>query len=155
MRGKLGKCEHCLVLFGGSKVNEGEFKGPGHPKEPLWQRPEQRFQPFGRIFHEKCGLAAVPLAIALALVVHWFAAKQEPWGETELYTYFLGGLLVVSVTVFTLQLLWRSLRDRTEAVCPLWQLLSCLWGAGSWRPPDSAGFLCPISQVLPLFCEAW
>ena len=26
------------------------------PEEPLWQRPEGRFRPFGRIFHEKCGL---------------------------------------------------------------------------------------------------
>ena len=23
------------------------------PEEPLWQRPERRFRPFGRIFHEK------------------------------------------------------------------------------------------------------
>jgi len=26
-----------------------------NPEEPLWQRPERRFRPFGRIFHEKCG----------------------------------------------------------------------------------------------------
>jgi hypothetical protein len=28
-----------------------------NPEEPLWQRPERRFRPFGRIFREKCGLA--------------------------------------------------------------------------------------------------
>jgi hypothetical protein len=25
-----------------------------NPEEPLWQRPERRFRPCGRIFHEKC-----------------------------------------------------------------------------------------------------
>jgi hypothetical protein len=29
-----------------------------NPEEPLWQRPERRFRPFGRIFREKCGLRA-------------------------------------------------------------------------------------------------
>jgi hypothetical protein len=28
------------------------------PEEPLWQRPERPFRPFGRIFREKCGLMA-------------------------------------------------------------------------------------------------
>ena len=29
-----------------------------NPEELLWQRPERRFRPFGRIFREKCGLSA-------------------------------------------------------------------------------------------------
>src|SRR5215813_11053586 len=28
----------------------------GSREEPLWQRSKRRFRPFGRIFHEKCGL---------------------------------------------------------------------------------------------------
>jgi len=97
MRGKLGKGERCLVLFCGNKVNEGEFKGPGQTGDPI-DAPGGFAENAGspslraRIFHEKWGLAAVPLAVAVALVVHWFAAKQEPPGETELYTYFLGRL---------------------------------------------------------------
>jgi hypothetical protein len=31
--------------------------GGASPEELLWQRPEQRFRPSGRIFREKCGLA--------------------------------------------------------------------------------------------------
>ena len=27
-----------------------------NPEEPLWQKPDRRFRPSGRIFHEKCGL---------------------------------------------------------------------------------------------------
>jgi hypothetical protein len=30
--------------------------GGASPEELLWQKPEQRFRPSGRIFHEKCGL---------------------------------------------------------------------------------------------------
>jgi hypothetical protein len=26
-----------------------------NPEEPLWQKPERRFRPFGRIFHENAG----------------------------------------------------------------------------------------------------
>jgi NitT/TauT family transport system permease protein len=61
----------------------------------------------------------VPSAIAIALVVHWFAAKKDPPGETAMYTYFLGGLLFASVTVFALQSFWRIFRDWIRAVCPL------------------------------------
>ena len=29
-----------------------------NPEEPLWHRPERRFRPSGRIFHEKSGLVS-------------------------------------------------------------------------------------------------
>jgi len=147
MRGKLGKGERCLVLFCGNKVNEGEFKGPGQTGDPI-DAPGGFAENAGspslraRIFHEKWGLAAVPLAVAVALVVHWFAAKQEPPGETELYTYFLGGLLVVSVTVFALQLLWRGLRDRTEAACPI--MTAALLFLGGWELATSGFRWLPV-----------
>jgi hypothetical protein len=32
--------------------------GGASPEELLWQKPEQRFRPSGRIFHEKCGLTS-------------------------------------------------------------------------------------------------
>jgi hypothetical protein len=32
----------------------------------------------------------------IALFVYWFAAKQAPPDETNLYTYFLAGLLFAS-----------------------------------------------------------
>jgi NitT/TauT family transport system permease protein len=61
----------------------------------------------------------VPSAIAIALVVHWFAAKKDPPAETAMYNYFLGALLFASVTVFALQSFWRIFRDWTGTVCPL------------------------------------
>ena len=39
-------------------------------------------------------VAAVPLAVIIALVVHWYAARKEPPAETFLYTVFLAGLLL-------------------------------------------------------------
>jgi sulfonate transport system permease protein len=56
-------------------------------------------------------LFAVPLAVAIAISLHWFAAKKEPTGETQLYSYFLSGLLVVALVAATLQPLWSGLRE--------------------------------------------
>ena len=64
-------------------------------------------------------LFAVPLAVAIALAVHWFAGNKEPPGETHLYTYFLGGLLVAAVAAAALQSLWSKVREWMRDVCPL------------------------------------
>jgi NitT/TauT family transport system permease protein len=121
MRGKPGGCEHCFMLFRGNKVNEaaevkesdqltdaigppgdsGENAGP-----PTWSR-------------RWLVIAVVPTVIAMALAVHWFSAKKEPPGETELYTYFLSGLLLASVTGLAIQSFWRNFRDWAGAVWPL------------------------------------
>ena len=61
----------------------------------------------------------VPLTIVTALAVHWLASRQEPPGETHLYTYLLSGLLVVSIVAVALQSLWSILRDWMRASCPL------------------------------------
>jgi NitT/TauT family transport system permease protein len=64
-------------------------------------------------------LFAVPLAVAVALVIHWFAAKKEPPGETHLYTYFLSGLLVAAVLAAAVKPLRSGLREWMRTVCPL------------------------------------
>src|SRR6202022_3268135 len=64
-------------------------------------------------------LFAVPLAVAISIVLHWFAAQKEPPGETRLYTYFLSGLLVVAGGAATLQSFWSGLRKWMRTVCPL------------------------------------
>jgi NitT/TauT family transport system permease protein len=64
-------------------------------------------------------LFAVPLAVAVALVIHWFAAKKEPPGETHLYTYFLSGLLVAAVLAAAVQPIRSGLREWMRTVCPL------------------------------------
>jgi NitT/TauT family transport system permease protein len=64
-------------------------------------------------------LLALPVAVAIALALHWFAAKKEPPGETLLYTYFLSGLLFATVLAAALQPLWSALRDWIRASYPL------------------------------------
>ena len=64
-------------------------------------------------------LIAVPLAVAIALALHWFAAKKEPPDETRLYGYFLTGLLAAGIAAATLQPVWSGLRAWMRTVCPL------------------------------------
>ena len=64
-------------------------------------------------------LFAVPLAVAIALGIHWFAAKKEPPDETRLYSYFLSGLLAAGIAAATLQPVWSGLRAWMRTVCPL------------------------------------
>jgi RsiW-degrading membrane proteinase PrsW (M82 family) len=64
-------------------------------------------------------LFSVPLALVIALALHWSVAKKEPTGETVLYAYFLGGLLVASFGAAALQTLWSGLREWMRAACPL------------------------------------
>jgi NitT/TauT family transport system permease protein len=61
----------------------------------------------------------VPLAVAVALAVHWFAAKKEPPDETRLYTYFLCGLLIMAGGAAVLPPFWSRLRKWMGSVCPL------------------------------------
>jgi NitT/TauT family transport system permease protein len=61
----------------------------------------------------------VPLAVAIALAVHWFAAKKEPPDETRLYTYFLFGLLIAAGGAAALPPCWSGLRKWMRSVCPL------------------------------------
>ena len=46
-------------------------------------------------------------------------SKKEPPAETHLYTYFLGGLFVASISAAALQSLWSGLRQWMGTVCPL------------------------------------
>jgi NitT/TauT family transport system permease protein len=64
-------------------------------------------------------LFAVPLATAIALVLHWLAAKNEPPGETQLYAWFLGGLFVIALGAAALQSFWTALREWMRRLGPL------------------------------------
>jgi NitT/TauT family transport system permease protein len=64
-------------------------------------------------------LLAVPLAAAVALVLHWFGSRNEPPGQTLLYTYFLSGLFLAAVGAAFLQPLWSGLRNWMRGMCPL------------------------------------
>jgi sulfonate transport system permease protein len=64
-------------------------------------------------------LLAVPGAVVIALIVHRFAARSEPFAETYLYTYFLGGLFIAAIAAAALQPLWAGLRGWMRASCPI------------------------------------
>jgi NitT/TauT family transport system permease protein len=112
-------------------------------------------------------LLAVPSAVAAALLVHWLGSKNEPPGPTWLYTYFLSGLLVISVAATVLQPLWPGLRDWMRATCPLvaaavlflagWELVTSVF---RWLPlpyfPGPAGVLQSlVNDRAVLFDSTW
>ena len=107
-----------VVLFASNKVREISHCAPA--SDVTKRSPGSRKstdQPFGKTRWQI--LSAIPLAVALALALHWFMSKNEPPRETHLYTYFLGNLFVASLGAAALQSLWSGLRRRMCTMCPL------------------------------------
>ena len=108
-------------------------------------------------------LLAVPVAVAIALALHWFAAKKEPPGETLLYTCFLSGLLFAAVLAVALHPLWSGLRDwaRTSGpliavavvICPLSSHPSRLLVLLSPSPHSRHPPCCLLPVLSPLPCR--
>ena len=107
------------MLFARDKVNEvaplKESAQPSNVVEPPTGAQEKNESPVEKRWWQI--FFTVPLAIATALAVHRLAARQEPPGETHLYTYLLCGLLVVSIVAVALQTLWSS--GWMRGACPL------------------------------------
>jgi NitT/TauT family transport system permease protein len=109
------------VLFSRNKVKElananKRLEAGGVTERPL-NAPEER-SPFAAKTRWQT-LFAVPLAVAIALGIHLFAAKKEPPDETQLYSYFLNGLLAAGIAAATLPPSWSGLRAWMRTVCPL------------------------------------
>jgi NitT/TauT family transport system permease protein len=85
---------------------------------------------------------AVPLAVIVALALHWLAAKNEPPGETRLYGYFLTGLLAASITAAALQTAWSGLGAWLQRACPL-VAVAVLFLAG-WEMTTTGFRLLPL-----------
>jgi NitT/TauT family transport system permease protein len=121
VRGDPGHFESRVVLFARNKVNElAEAKSALEASSAI-KRPfgtQEESEPFAVKTRWQI-LLAVPLAVGIALALHWFAAKKEPPGETHLYTYFLSGLLVAAVGAAALQSLWSGLRQWMWTRCPI------------------------------------
>jgi NitT/TauT family transport system permease protein len=106
------------VLFAGNKVNEiNEHAQAGNVTRGS-PGPEKSSQPQVRKTKREI-LFAIPLAVALALALHWLTSKKEPHAEAHLYTYFLGSLFVASIGAAALQALWFGLRQWMRTMCPL------------------------------------
>jgi NitT/TauT family transport system permease protein len=117
MRGDPGQCEYRVVLFARNKVNElAEAKGA--LDAGVVDTQQGTGQPFTGKRQWQI-LFALPLSIAVALSLHWFVAKNEPVGETELYSYFLSSLLVAAIVGAVLQPLWPGLRNWLRTSCPI------------------------------------
>ena len=64
-------------------------------------------------------LLPLPLTISLALVVHFFAAKEELPHETLLFTRFLTGALGLAAVAAGVQCVWRGLRKWLHDTGPI------------------------------------
>jgi len=75
-------------------------------------------------------LLVVPLAVVVALVVHFWTAKNQAVSETRLYTIFLVGVLGLSLVADAVQPWWRGLRRWMIHMCPIIAaavLFLCFW----------------------------
>ena len=69
-------------------------------------------------------------AVALAVVVHLIASKNEPPLETRFYTIFLCSVLVIALITAPAQIFWPRLRRWRQTLHPILTataLLLCLW----------------------------
>jgi NitT/TauT family transport system permease protein len=69
-------------------------------------------------------------AVALAVVVHLIASKNEPPLETLFYTIFLCSVLVIALITAPAQIFWPRLRHWRQTLHPILTaaaLLLCLW----------------------------
>lgn len=124
---------------------------PGKPERRRAVLPPEAASPKGTKLRARTVLA-LPVSLALALVVHGFASRNELPNETRLYTQFLGGWLVAAIAAAVIQPFWSGLRQWMREMCPILSaavLLLCAWEiitAGfRWLPmpyfPSPAGVL--------------
>ena len=75
-------------------------------------------------------LSVVPLAAAVALVIHLFLSTNEPAAEGRTYTLFLSLFFAVAVAFAITQRWWPALRARMRRLRPIFTvalLLLCAW----------------------------
>ena len=75
-------------------------------------------------------LLAVPGAAAIALVVHFFSARQELPTEARSYTIFLSGVFAIGLAIALAQPWWPGLRRWMQNMCPIFAvavLLISVW----------------------------
>jgi NitT/TauT family transport system permease protein len=75
-------------------------------------------------------LLVVPLATAVALVIHLFLSTNEPAAEGRTYTLFLSLFFAVAVAFAITQRWWPALRARMRRLRPIFTvalLLLCAW----------------------------
>ena len=112
-------------------------------------------------------VAAVPLAVIIALVVHWFAARKESPADTFLYTVFLASLLMAFISAAVVQLFWIRLGDWMRDGCPIisaglllvtgWELVTSgfRWLPLPYFPSPAAVLQSLINDRELLFDSTW
>jgi NitT/TauT family transport system permease protein len=73
---------------------------------------------------------ALPVAVTITLIVHYFISQKELPEETKSYTYFLGGVLALSVLLAAIQPVWSGLRRWMRDTSPIIAvafLFLCMW----------------------------
>lgn len=110
---------------------------------------------------------AVPMAVLVSLVLHWFVSKNEPAADTRSYFVFLGLVLVAAMSAGITQIFWLPLRHWMRDMCPIvtasvlllgvWELIT---SGFRWLPmpyfPSPAGVLqSMINDRALLFDSTW
>jgi len=75
-------------------------------------------------------LLAIPVASCIALGVHLFISKKQPFSETQVYSVFLSSVLVLALTAAAAQPFWPHLRRWMAHMCPIIAAAVfslCLW----------------------------
>jgi NitT/TauT family transport system permease protein len=112
-------------------------------------------------------LAALPVAVSLALGIHWSVSGKEPPVDWHTYLIFLMGILGAAIAGAGAQFFWRGLRRWMKDMCPIIAasvLLLCVWEAATtgfrWLPmpyfPGPSGVLQSlINDRALLFDSTW
>ena len=64
-------------------------------------------------------MAAPPLAVVIALAVHFAVGENDPGGNPRSYTIFLSTILILSVGATGIQTFWGGLHRWMMHTCPL------------------------------------
>jgi NitT/TauT family transport system permease protein len=169
MRGNPWNFKHRFVLFAGNKVNESaEIRG-SRKSDPLGLETAAPVEgvPLRGVRSRWRVQVSVPVALVVALAIHWSVAPGEPLVENHPYTSFLIGLLAVFVGTAFLQRLWSGLDEWMRSAHPLiavailllagWELATAglHWLPMPYFPGPAAVLASMISDRAILFDCTW
>jgi len=85
---------------------------------------------------------AVPLAMALACAIHFWASTGQADAEKRTYSIFLGGVFAAYVLALATQLFWPPMRRWLDHMCPILAAVILLLGA--WETITAGFHLLPM-----------
>ena len=110
-------------------------------------------------------LLAIPIAVAIAFAVHFWASENQPPAETRSYYFFLGLIFAFAIVTAAVQPFWSYLRRWMQQMCPiivvailLSALMETITSSFRWLPmpyfPSPAGVLQSLLDDRALLFES-